>query len=232
MQGDDGGFSLYLSVFVLFSGGGSGDDFAMMTVNHTGTGILWEVPASESALFSADSSHFWAGSSLLSPIPSILKEDFDNADEASFIWGLEGFFPKGEYTVTADNAAGESAAASFSLDAPFYFAESPAAFRLLGAGEDSLWQVELSENVDPSEVSAYLLLIDEEGAPISSIRIAYELFAGRIAEGSVSSLTQVESSRREEPPPPPAAISCYVEHSPSASAVLLFPLSLGYDGAR
>ena len=216
-----------LSVFALFNGGGAADDFALMTVTHQETGVFWEVPASSCLIFSGGDDYFWVGSSHLSPIPSILKE----GNGGSSILGAEGFFPEGAYTVTADNGAGSSASASFALDAPFYFAAPPAAFRLAGEGDDERWNVVLSQDLSPRDVSVYLFLLDDAGSPLSSIRIMQERFRGRRAEGKVAELAQSTSSKRNDAPAP-AAVSCYVEHSGSSSAVLLFPLPLGRNSAK
>ena len=222
IQDEAGGFSRALSVFALFNGGGTADDFAMMTVTHEATGIFWEVPAASGFVFSGGNELFWVGSSSLSPIPSILKEENEDSDP----WGAEGFFPKGTYTVTADNAAGSSASASFALDASFYFAAPPAAFRLAGEGDDARWNVVLSQDLSPRDVSVYLFLLNEAGSPLSFIRITQERFRGRRADGKVAELAQSISSTRDSDASI-AAVCCYVAHSPSSSGVLFSPISLG-----
>ena len=227
IQDEAGGFSCALSVFARFTGGGSGDDFALMTVTHEATGIFWEVPASAALVFPAGGDYFWVGSSSLIPLPSILMEENENAA----IWGTEGFFPQGAYTVTADNAAGSAATSSFVLDAPFYFAAQPATFRLAGEGDEARWNVVLSQELSPREVAVYLFLLDEAGSPLSSIRITQKRFRGRRAEGRVSELVQSLASKRGDAPAP-AYASCYVEHAGSSSAVLLFPLALGKISAK
>lgn len=224
IQDEAGGFSLKLSVFALFNGGDAADDFAMMTVTHTGTDVFWEVPASSSFIFSGGGDFFWAGSSCLSPIPSIFAGNAAN----SAVWGGEGFLPEGSYIVTADNAAGDSATSSFELNEPFYFGAPPAVFRLLGEGDEARWSVALSENIEPSDVSVYLFLLDLDGNPLSSIKLAQARFIDRRAEGMVSDFDNALTSRRNDSPAL-AAVCCYVERDASSDAVLLFPLYLGQD---
>ncbi len=221
IQGESGSFSAALSVFALFNGGGSADDFGMMTVTHDDSDIFWEIPASDALLFPGGNDYSWVGSSSLLPIPSVSS----GGAAGSPIWGTGGFFPNGSYTVTADNAAGSSATASFVLDKPFYFATQPAAFRLSGEGDNARWSIVLSENISPRDVSVYLFLLNEDSNPLSSIRITVERFRGRRAEGQVSELAKALSSRQEEDSTL-TAVSCYVEHSGSASAVMLAPLTV------
>ena len=227
IQDEAGGFSAHLSVFALFTGGGEDFDFSLMTVTHDETGVFWEAPASRALAFNAGNDYFWVGSSRLAPLPSILIKD----DEDAAPWGAEGFFPKGAYTVAVDNAAGSGATASFALAAPFYFAEQPATFGFTGEGDDARWNVVISQELSPREAAVYLFLLDEGGNPLSSIRITLERFRGRRAEGRVRELLQSVASKREEVPPP-AAVCCYVEHAPSSSAVLLFPLNLSMINAK
>lgn len=227
IQDEAGGFSPCLSVFALFSGGDTADDFAMMTVTHEETGIFWEVPASAAFLFAGENGFYWAGSSFLLPVPDL----FAGEARGFAAWEAEGFFPEGSYSVSADNAAGSSAFSSFALDAPFYFSEQPAALRISGEGREARWSIALSESLNPSEISVYLFLLDADGNPLSSIRIAQMRFMGRRAEGQISDFAEVLALRRGDDADfsDVRAVSCYTEHAPSSSGVLLFPLSLGQE---
>ncbi len=235
IQDESGGFFPELAVFALFSGGDTADDFSMMTVTHDETGIFWEIPAGSAFLFPGGDGFFWAGSSALLPVPDIFADTSAFADDtAAAFRESSGFFPKGSYSVTADNAAGSSGLSSFELNEPFYFNAQPAVFSLSGEEREARWSIVLSENLSPREVSVYLFLLDSSGSPLSSIRIAFERFSGRRAEGHVSDFAETLSSRRgsESDFSAVRAICCYVEHAASSSGVLLFPLSLEYDGAN
>jgi hypothetical protein len=186
VEGPDGSFAERLSVFILYEDSDGPADFGSIAVTHDETGLSWTIgpDRAEVRLRGKDR---WVGSNIL-------------AGPAG------GEIPKGEYTIVANDLAGNESIAEFALGKQSFPERAPCAFSIT----DGIWTI--TRNASPEGFTRiWILLYDSEGKLLNSWIVPTS--GQRITTGLVKALTSVA--------PNAVTAQCYVENGSGSAGVLL-----------
>jgi hypothetical protein len=191
VEGADGTFAERLSVFILYEDSDGPADFGSIAINHDETGLSWTIgpDRAEVRLRGKDR---WVGSNIL-------------AGPAG------GEIPRGEYTIVANDLAGNESIAEFTVGKQSFPERAPCVFSIT----DDIWTI--NRNSSPEGFTRiWILLYDSEGKLLNSWIVPNS--GQQITTGFVKALTSVA--------PNAVTAQCYVENGSGSAGVLLTSVNI------
>ncbi len=190
VQEDSGEFTERLSVFILFQDEDGPEDFASITIRNDDSGLFWLVDSGD-AVVRLRGSDRWIGSSDLAPPP-------------------DGFFPEGDYTIIAQDLAGNEAMHTFMLSRTEYPEKLPVRLSLDG----DVWTMERNPD-NGGFTENYLFVYTAEDRLVHVWKM----------EGNQNkSIGDLDTFRRQFDGA--ARIRCYSETQDGKAGVLLSPVDM------
>lgn len=190
VQEESGEFVERLSVFVLFEDDDGIEDFASITVRHDDTGLFWLLEADDTVVRLRGSDR-WNGSSELAPPPGSV-------------------FPEGDYTIIAQDLAGNEALQTFSLSRMEFPETLPVRFSLDG----DLWTME--RNPDDGGFTENYLFVYTDGNRLVHVT--------KMPAGQQKFFGDLDTFRRQFEGA--SRVQCYSETRDGKAGVLLSPVDM------
>lgn len=191
VEGADGAFAERLSVFILYEDSDGPADFGSIAVTHDKTGLSWTI-GPERAEIRLRGKDRWVGSNIL-------------AGPAG------GEIPRGEYTIVANDLAGNESIAEFTVGKQSFPERAPCVFSIA----DDVWTIK--RNAAPDGFTRiWIFLYDSEGKLLNSWIVPNS--GQLITTGFVKTLTSVAQNA--------VSAQCYIENASGTAGVLLTSVNM------